>query len=202
MPGEQPHPIVSTHLRFERSGHQTHRAVRFDVPPACAELHLHLRYGPKYLDEAVVRALIGETILRQAADLGRASSLHVREPGLSSDEQRRLVAAWQADLASRLLGTDRAGAPAEVRTLVPNLLTFSLDDATGTYRGAGHRHAADQTLVLGVSHASPGLVPGPLPGGTWTLVISAHTLVSPEVDYSIEIGAVSAWTEDPATASA
>src|SRR5216683_1702408 len=48
---------------------------------------------------------------------------------------------------------------------VPNLLTISLDDAEASYRGAGHRQANDQRLLLGLASASPGLVAGPLPEG-------------------------------------
>jgi hypothetical protein len=72
---------------------------------------------------------------------------------------------------------------------VANLLTISLDDAEGTYRGAGHRHANDQRLALGLTYASPGLVAGQLPGGSWVLTLSVHTLVSPRVSLSIQIGA-------------
>jgi hypothetical protein len=71
----------------------------------------------------------------------------------------------------------------------PNLLTVSLDDAEGNYRGAGHRHANDQRLTLSVASASPGLVPGPLPEGAWLLTLSAHAVVSPSVSLSIQVGA-------------
>jgi len=77
-------------------------------------------------------------------------------------------------------------------TRVPNLLTISLDDAAGAYRGAGHRHHARQDLLVGVAAASPGLVAGPLPAGQWTLTLSAHTLVTPQCDVSIQIGAETA----------
>src|SRR5919204_240296 len=73
---------------------------------------------------------------------------------------------------------------------VPNLLTISLDDARGRYRGAGHRHAPRQEFVVSPRLATPGLVPGPLEAGEWTLTLSAHTLVSPQCEVSIRIGAV------------
>jgi hypothetical protein len=73
-----------------------------------------------------------------------------------------------------------------------NLLTVSLDDASGTYRGAGHRQSNDQHLLLGPAMASPGLVAGPLPPGAWTLTISVHTLVSAQCELSIQIDAETA----------
>ncbi len=76
--------------------------------------------------------------------------------------------------------------------IVPNLLTISLDDADGVYRGAAHRHNPDQKLVLGLTGATPGLVAGPLPAGEWTLTLSAHTIVSPQCEVEIQIGAVTA----------
>jgi len=77
---------------------------------------------------------------------------------------------------------------------IPNLLTISLDDSEGNYRGAGHRHAPDQRLVLASGSASPGLVGGPLPEGGWVLTLSAHTVVSPRVSVSIQIDADAAGT--------
>jgi hypothetical protein len=75
---------------------------------------------------------------------------------------------------------------------VRNLLTISVDDAAGAYRGACHREAADQQLIVSPEFASPGLTAGPLPEGTWTLTLSAHTLVSAHCEVSIQIGAETA----------
>ncbi len=72
---------------------------------------------------------------------------------------------------------------------IVNLLTISLDDAHGVYRGASHRHSADQHLQLGSRFASPGLVVGPLAPGAWTLTVSAHTVVSDQCELSIQIEA-------------
>jgi hypothetical protein len=46
--------------------------------------------------------------------------------------------------------------------------------------------------VLAPDHASPGLVPGPLPAGEWRLTLSVHTLVTPQCGLSIQIGAETA----------
>ena len=127
-----------------------------------------MSYTPKWLPAEAAARLAAEARQRQAAAL----ATHV---GARLSEQ------WSADLAAAT--TDRS---------IPNLLTISLDDALGAYRGAAHRHAPRQDLVLGVAAASPGLVPGPLPPGAWTLTLSAHTLVSPQCDVSIQIGAETA----------
>ena len=76
--------------------------------------------------------------------------------------------------------------------IIPNLVTISVDDAAGVYRGAGHRQNQDQSLTLGLDEASPGLVAGPLPQGEWTLTLTAHTIVSTQCEVRIQIGAVMA----------
>jgi hypothetical protein len=157
--------LLDLHEVLTPADHQTHRRYPFDVPRACRELQLRISYAPKRLSEDESALLSRAALVQQAAELaGR-----VGEP---------LTARWSADLTKR---TEQG--------CIANLLTASLDDASGTYRGAGHRHASDQQLVLGPAAASPGLVAGPLPPGVWTLVISAHTLVSAQCELSIQIDA-------------
>jgi hypothetical protein len=144
---------------------QTHRRLLFEVPPDCRAVRFHIRYAPKHLSKA-------ESVrLAEAAIRGQAAELATRAGG-------PFAARWAADFAQR---TDSGR--------IANLLTPTLDDALGRYRGAGHRQASDQHLTLGIETASPGLVPGPLPRGTWTLTISAHTLVSAQCELSIQIDA-------------
>ena len=146
--------------------HQTHRRYAFDVPPGCAALHLEIGYTPKYLAADDSRARAEAAIGAQAASLaGRLDA-----PELT----RAWTQAWTAIRGERRIA---------------NLLTISLDDAAGAYRGAGHRHAAEQHLVLSPASASPGLVAGPLPAGPWRLTLSVHTLVSERCAVSIQIGA-------------
>jgi hypothetical protein len=152
--------------RLTPADHQTHRRVSFHVPPAATQLRIHVRYDPKFVSAADSARLVASAVAVQTAELSERLS-----PPLA---QR-----WAADFDG-----------ADLR--VPNLLTISLDDADGTYRGAGHRHAPDQDLWLGNTTASPGLVPGELPRGEWTLTLSAHTVVSAQCDVSIQIGAESA----------
>lgn len=151
--------------RLTPADQHTHRRYAFSVPADCARLEIHVRYAPKHLGEPE-SARLAESALRAQA---RQLAATVGEP---------LAADWTAVLTGR----------AE-RVRIPNLLTVSVDDARGVYRGAGHRQAPDQRLVLGLAEASPGLVPGELPPGEWTLVLSAHTLVSPQCEVSIQIGA-------------
>jgi len=58
-----------------------------------------------------------------------------------------------------------------------NLVTLSLDDAKGIYRGAAHRHDSEQVITLTADTASPGFYPGPLHAGIWKAVVSCHCVV-------------------------
>jgi hypothetical protein len=160
--------LLTLNERLTPVDHQTHRRYDFQVPLDCAELRVRVSYTPKYVSREEAQALAVAALGRQRADLAQRL-----------DDV--LATSWAADVA----------ATAEMAT-VPNLLTISLDDAHGAYRGAAHRQAPDQSLVLGPDAATPGLVGGPLPGGGWTLTLSAHTLVSPYVDVAIQIGAETA----------
>ena len=158
-------PLLNTHQVLTPADHQTHRRFLFQVPPECQELQIAIRYIPKYLGGEESVRLAEAALVQQAAEL----ATRVGEP---------LAALWLADFGQRT-GRGR----------IANLLTLSLDDAAGCYRGAGHRHAHDQQLTLGLSAASPGLVAGPLPPGAWTVTISAHTVVSAQCELSIQIDA-------------
>lgn len=160
--------LLDARERLTPVDHQTHRRYVFHVPPGCTGLRIRVRYAPKYLPRDDAARLAAQAVEAQAASL----AARVGE---------QLAAQWRAEM-------DVTAAT----TPVPNLLTISLDDAAGAYRGAGHRHRARQDLLVGVAAASPGLVAGPLPAGEWTLTLSAHTLVTPQCDVSIQIGAETA----------
>jgi hypothetical protein len=158
-------PLLNVRETLTPADHQTHRRYLFQVPGECREVHLHVRYEPKHLSKEESALLTEAALVQQTGVLaGRVG--------------QALAARWRADFAER----------AESRRIA-NLLTLSIDDADGSYRGAGHRHANDQHFALGLEAASPGLVAGPLPPGTWTLTISAHTLVSAQCELSIQIDA-------------
>jgi hypothetical protein len=144
----------------------THRRYAFEVPADCVEVHISVRYAPKWLSGENGRRMATTALVEQTARLAE----QLGDPALATR--------WS---------TDHADFVRDAR--VANLLTISLDDATGAYRGAGHRHSDDQRLVLGPEAASPGLVAGPLPAGAWAITLSAHTLATPQCDVSIQIGA-------------
>jgi predicted metal-dependent phosphoesterase TrpH len=65
---------------------------------------------------------------------------------------------------------DAAGA------FIRNLLTLMLFDPH-RFRGAGHRHAPEQQVVVGPEEATPGFVPGPLPAGRWLVELDCHAVL-------------------------
>ena len=131
-------------------------------------LQIHIAYEPKFLGLADSAPLVRNAIQKQTTTFAEVVG-------------PELAAEW---------GSDAQGA---VDAEVPNLLTISLDDASGAYRGAGHRHDQDQHLVVEPDFASPGLTAGPLHPGQWALTLSTHT-VAAQCDVSIQIGAEIAST--------
>jgi hypothetical protein len=162
--------LLDVHATLTPADQYTHHRYRFDVPPDCIALRIHVRYAPKRPPPAdslrMAEAALIEQTARFRAQVGEA-----------------LATAWAADQADAVRGGR-----------VANLLTITLDDADGAYRGAGHRHSNDQQFSLTPETATPGLVAGPLPAGTWALTRSAHTLVMPQCAVDIQIGAETAAT--------
>jgi hypothetical protein len=158
--------LLSERIRLTRADHQTHRQFPFDVPDGCARLDLDIRYAPKFVSTRESDLLVRQAVSHQVEAL---------TPRVGSGLAQR----WAADFDG-----------AQLRA--PNLLTISLDDARGAYRGAGHRHTPEQQLSVGIEAASPGLIAGPLPDGRWALTLTAHTIVSDQCEVEIQIGAVMA----------
>jgi len=158
--------LLDERTTLTSADHQTHRRYTFDVPEACDELEIRLRYAPGLLSPGESAPLVAAAVSAQRDELARGVG-------------ESLAAAWSAEHSSSVNEIS-----------IENLLTISLDDALGTYRGAGHRHADDQRLTLSAYTASPGLIAGPLPAGAWTLTLSAHTVASAQCEVSIQIGAV------------
>ncbi|MDQ3703479.1 MAG: CehA/McbA family metallohydrolase, partial [Chloroflexota bacterium] len=80
--------------------------------------------------------------------------------------------------------------PAQVGT-IRNLLTITLFDPSG-FRGAGHRHAPQQEIVITPDGATPGFLPGELTPGTWTVEVDCHCVLPSETDgvtYELEVTA-------------
>jgi predicted metal-dependent phosphoesterase TrpH len=88
--------------------------------------------------------------------------------------------------------------PAEV-TRVKNLVTLSLFDPNG-FRGAGPRHAPEQTVVIGRREATPGFAAGPIVPGTWLVELDLHAVLPSlrgGVLYELEATASPASADDP-----
>jgi hypothetical protein len=157
--------ILAVRERLTRADHQTHRRYPFEVPRGCRQLTIEVEYAPKYLPPRESAQLVTATLTEQWQAL-------VRSVG------GKLADAWRARLGTAMAGRS-----------VPNLLTISVDDAAGLYRGAAHRQARSQRLIVGERQASPGLVAGHIPRGGWSITLSAHTVASAHCDVSIQIGA-------------
>jgi hypothetical protein len=157
--------LLDVHETLTPSDEKTHRRYAFAVPANCQVLDFHIRYAPRFLREE-------ESVAQADASL--------------VDQQARLAELVGEPVASRWAANVRP-LPAGLR--ISNMLTISLDDSDGEYRGAAHRQSDDQRLVLGPEAATAGLVAGTLPAGTWWLTLSAHKLLSPQCAVSIQIGA-------------
>ena len=69
---------------------------------------------------------------------------------------------------------------------VVNLVTFSLD-CSGQYLGCAHRHANEQRHIVSMDFSSPGFFCHAPAAGDWRAVINVHAVVSPEVQYHLQI---------------
>jgi hypothetical protein len=156
--------LLDVHETLTPADHKTHRRYTFEVPADCQALEIHVHYTPKLLS--------AEDSLAQAE-----MSLRDQQAALAERVGHAVASRWAADVEPR----------SALR--IANMLTISVDDAEGAYRGAAHRQSDDQRLLLGPEAASAGLVAGALPAGAWCLTLSAHTLVSPQCAVSIQIGA-------------
>jgi hypothetical protein len=83
-----------------------------------------------------------------------------------------------------------------------NLLTLTVLDADG-WRGEGHRHApvvdgcANHHVDIGLTQATSGYVPGPLPAGRWNVVIDEHSILADApVTYTINVMGVTGTTTE------
>jgi hypothetical protein len=169
--------LLEIRLALSPQDHQSHRHFEFEVAPDCQALNIVVHYQPKFLESDLSLPLARRSVARRAQQWSAAVG-------------PSLAARWLSDL----------GTP-DGRMQIPNLLTVSLDDAEGSYRGAAHRQADTQHLRIGACAASPGLVAGPLPAGPWRLTLTAHTIVTPSCDVLIQIGAETATSSSSASSS-
>jgi hypothetical protein len=84
-------------------------------------------------------------------------------------------------------GSDQ-GSDVSMKKFLPlkNLITVSIDGPNG-FRGACHRQDPEQHLFLAADSASPGLMPGPLAAGNWSITLSVHALVTETCTYRLVV---------------
>jgi len=117
------------------------------------------------------------------------ANLHIEfdySPKLLEDEERArdlLDAAFELYVEP----ARRAAARANAERYLPlaNLVTVSVDDPN-RYRGACHRQDPMQRLHLSAVEATPGLLPGRIEEGEWTLTLSVHAIVTESCSYRLK----------------
>ncbi len=142
---------------------QTHLTHSFVVSEHCRKLHIDFSYSPKSLDDETLSREIIGESLRKYTDAGDNAY-----GGQAFEES------WKRFLPLK------------------NLITVSVDDPNG-FRGACHRQDPKQQLFLAADSASPGLMPGPIIQGTWSVTLSVHALVTEKCDVSLVV-----WEGDDA----
>ncbi len=70
---------------------------------------------------------------------------------------------------------------------VKNLITLSFDEC-GKYRGACHRQANEQLIIIKDENSTPGIINRTIENGMWKVLLNVH-FVGCRVDYSLEIEA-------------
>lgn len=89
--------------------------------------------------------------------------------------------------------TDMYG-PIENLLPLSNLVTFSLD-MNRSYRGAAHRHANCQHLVLAEKFTSAGFMAGRLEQGLWRAAVNVCSVITESCFYRLKITGIKANTE-------
>jgi len=119
----------------------------------------------------------------------------LRRRGILLPFQARRSVAWTFTLPPGA-GALRLGLTFSPPTVdrVRNLLTLTLFDPAG-FRGAGHRHAPRQEVLVAPDRATPGFVPGPLSPGPWTVELDCHCVLPSDsggVEYELEVDSLPA----------
>lgn len=73
----------------------------------------------------------------------------------------------------------------EAQLPVKNLLTLSFDE-NGRYRGACHRQANEQAIVIAESNSTAGIFNREIEAGEWSICLNAH-YIGCDVRYEIEV---------------
>lgn len=127
------------------------------------------------------------------------ASPELRVEGHLGPSQARSCIAYPLDVpvGTRSIVLRLRYGPAQIAR-IRNLLTLSLFDPYG-FRGAGHRHAPEQTITIGARDATPGFLPGPLTPGRWTIELDLHAVLPTlrgGVDFLLEAETVPVAADD------
>ncbi|MGQ9631722.1 MAG: CehA/McbA family metallohydrolase [bacterium] len=144
--------------------------AEFRVPESTDSIEIGFDYFPKLLsDEDQNRRMFSEA---------------VREY-LSEYEERT------GQRVDGLFGTDTEGFYGRVSPL-KNLLTLSVYDSLGRFRGCAHReNAGVPPIHIGTRWASSGFLSlDGLPPGGWRLELEVHAVVTERCDFSLEVFAI------------
>ena len=76
-----------------------------------------------------------------------------------------------------------------------NLLTISIDDPEG-FRGAAHRSAGVQTILIGEEEATAGFWKGSIQEGLWSVTVSAHAILSETCSYELDIEGIGVFEQN------
>ena len=90
---------------------------------------------------------------------------------------------------SAFLEDEKDSATSQWESFMPinNLLTISIDDSNGIFRGCGHRQSPNQNIYISEDKATPGFIPGKIFLGQWKITISAHAVITDTCNYTLHI---------------
>lgn len=68
---------------------------------------------------------------------------------------------------------------------VKNLVTLSFDEC-GNYRGACHRQANEQTIIISENNSTPGIINRKIEAGKWNIVLNVH-FAGCNINYMLQV---------------
>jgi len=78
-----------------------------------------------------------------------------------------------------------------------NILDWGLDDPNGFRGWGGGKSGPENPAIVGLQAASPSYVPGPIPAGTWELVVGKAKIIETPAEYDVCIMLRTEATLDP-----
>ncbi|HVJ48478.1 hypothetical protein [Desulfitobacterium sp.] len=138
------------------------------VNPNCSKTHIQYTfYLPKPSNKINIQFNYEP---KEMEDLHAAKEIILKELGqfILEDEREEYSDHWERFLPLK------------------NLLTLSIDDASG-FRGCAHRHDPAQQLMIGECEASLGFLPGVIPAGLVRITLSLHAVVTNTCHYALKV---------------